>query len=124
MPLLDHVLVETIAGHRPARRFLPARRKQLLRDVALSGLDPAIFDRPKSGFVLPIDIWARRRLQPHMEAVFADEGLCRRAGLRSRAVQTLWRSFVRGRPGIHWSRVWAICVLLSWCRNHDVSLEP
>ena len=27
--------------------------------TALAALDPAIFDRPKAGFVLPIDTWAR-----------------------------------------------------------------
>jgi asparagine synthase (glutamine-hydrolysing) len=37
-------------------------------------------------------------------------------------VQTLWRAFLRGRPGIHWSRVWALYVLLWWCREHDVFL--
>ena len=123
VPLLDHVLAETVAGIDPERRFSPARKKQLLRDVALAGLDPAIFDRPKSGFVLPIDTWARQRLRA------ADGGRSsptRRwpgsVGLRGEAVHTLWRSFVDGRPGLYWSRVWAIYVLLSWCQTHDVSL--
>ncbi len=123
VPLLDHVLAETASGIDLSRRFVPLGRKQLLRELALSRLDPAIFERPKSGFVLPIDVWARRRLQPDMEVVFADEELCRRAGLRGKAVQTLWQAFLRGRPGIHWSRVWALYVLLWWCREHDVSLQ-
>ena len=122
VPLLDHVLAETIAGIDPARRFEPARKKQLLRDVALSRLDPAIFDRPKSGFVLPIDTWARQRLQPQMEALFADEGLARRCGLAGQAVQILWRSFTDGRPGLYWSRVWALYVLLSWAKTHEMSM--
>jgi len=122
VPLLDHVLAETAAGIDPARRFSPPGRKQLLRDVALRGLPPAMFDRPKSGFVLPIDAWARRRLQPQMQGLFADADLARRAGLHAPAVQTLWRSFSEGRPGLYWSRVWALYVLLSWCRTHDVSI--
>jgi asparagine synthase (glutamine-hydrolysing) len=122
VPLLDHVLVETVAGLPPDRRFSPPRKKQLLREAALARLDPAVFDRPKSGFVLPIDTWARRRLQPQMEAVFADEALAARAGVQSSAVATLWRSFSEGRPGQYWSRVWSLYVLLSWCQTHDVSL--
>jgi asparagine synthase (glutamine-hydrolysing) len=122
VPLLDHVLAETAAGIEPARRFHPPQKKQLLRDVALGRLDPGLFDRPKSGFVLPIDTWARRRLQPQMDAVFADGPLAKRAGLRGDTVKTLWRSFTSGRPGLYWSRVWAIYVLLSWCRTHDVGL--
>jgi asparagine synthase (glutamine-hydrolysing) len=123
VPLLDHVLAETVSGIDPARRFRPPLKKQLLRDAALARLDPAIFDRPKSGFVLPIDTWARRRLQPEMEAIFADPELARRVGLRNDAVRTLWGSFVAGRPGLYWSRVWALYALLSWCRTHEVSLD-
>jgi asparagine synthase (glutamine-hydrolysing) len=122
VPLLDHVLYEALAGVDPERRFLPPRKKQLLRDVALARLDPAIFDRPKSGFVLPIDAWARRSLQPQMEVLLGDAALARRVGLRPEAVRTLWRSFAAGRPGLYWSRVWAIYVLLSWCQTHDVAL--
>ena len=122
VPLLDHVLAETAAGIDPARRFSPPGRKQLLRDLALSGLDPAIFDRPKRGFVLPIDTWARRRLRAPMEAVFADGELAARAGLRGEALKTLWRSFSEGRKGLYWSRVWALYVLLSWCRTHDLGM--
>jgi asparagine synthase (glutamine-hydrolysing) len=122
VPLLDHVLIETVAGIDPKRRFFPSRKKQLLRDVALSRLDPRIFDRPKSGFVLPIDVWARQRLEAKMGALFADTALVRRAGLREEAVQTLWRSFTARRPGLYWSRVWSFYILLSWCQTHDVSL--
>jgi asparagine synthase (glutamine-hydrolysing) len=122
VPLLDHVLAETVAGIDPVRRFSPLGKKRLLRQVALARLDPAIFDRPKSGFVLPIDAWARQRLQPQMEAAFADDGLAKRVGLRGPALQTLWRSFTERRPGLYWSRIWAIYVLLSWCQTHDVRL--
>jgi asparagine synthase (glutamine-hydrolysing) len=123
VPLLDHVLAETVAGVDPDRRFAPLGKKQLLRDVALAKLDPALFDRPKSGFVLPIDTWARRRLQPRMQALFADEALVRRVGLSGDSVRTLWRSFSAGRPGLYWSRVWSLFVLLSWCQAHDLGLE-
>jgi asparagine synthase (glutamine-hydrolysing) len=123
VPLLDHRLIETIAGIDTNRRFRPLGRKQLLRDLALARLDPSLFERPKSGFVLPIGVWARRRLQGRMEEVFADTSLAGRAGLRPEAVAILWKSFLAGRPGLYWSRVWAVYVLLEWCRRHDVSLD-
>jgi len=122
VPLLDWALWEKVAGIDPARRFSPLGKKRLLRDLALERLDPAIFDRPKSGFVLPIGEWAKRRLQPEMERLLSDAPSVRRAGLRPETVQTLWRSYVAGRPGLYWSRVWSIYALLSWCENHDVAL--
>jgi asparagine synthase (glutamine-hydrolysing) len=122
VPLLDHVLCETVAGLDPARRFSPPGKKQALRDAALAGLDPAIFDRPKSGFVLPIEEWARRSLQPELQRLLTDTELVSRVGLRAETVRTLWASYLAKKPGLHWSRVWSIYVLLAWCKNHDMAL--
>jgi asparagine synthase (glutamine-hydrolysing) len=122
VPLLDHVLCEKVAGIDPARRFSPLGKKRLLRDLALARLDPALFDRPKSGFVLPIGKWAKRRLQPEMERLLSDAALVSRVGLQPETVHTLWRSYVSGKPGLYWSRVWSIYVLLSWCQNLDMAL--
>lgn len=122
VPLLDHVLCERVAGIDPARRFFPPLKKQLLRDAGLSRLDPALFDRPKSGFVLPIAEWARRRLQPEMRRVLSDAGLVSRVGLQPKTVADFWRSFCAGRPGLYWSRAWSLYVLLAWCERHDMVL--
>lgn len=122
VPLLDPVLCETISRVDPSLRFLPHGRKQLLRDVALSGLDPSMFDRPKSGFVLPIEAWSRRSLQSEMGRVLSDAGLVSRVGLCPEAVQTLWRSYLSGRSGWYWTRPWSLYVLLRWCERHDVEL--
>ncbi|HUN74844.1 MAG TPA: asparagine synthase (glutamine-hydrolyzing) [Steroidobacteraceae bacterium] len=122
VPLLDWALCEKVAGVDPARRFSPPRKKRLLRDLALARLDPALFDRPKSGFVLPIGEWARRRLQPEMQRLLSDAPLASRAGLRPETVQTLWRSYTAGSPGLYWSRVWSIYALLSWVQTHDMAL--
>jgi asparagine synthase (glutamine-hydrolysing) len=122
VPLLDHVLCETVSGIDPARRFSPPRRKQLLRDIALTRLDPTLFDRPKSGFVLPIDGWAKRRLQPEIERLLTDAELISRIGLCAGTVRTLWASYLAGKPVLPWSRLWSIYVLLAWCQTHEVGL--
>jgi asparagine synthase (glutamine-hydrolysing) len=121
VPLLDHVLYELVSGIDPDRRFAPPKKKQLLRDIALSGLDQSIFDRPKSGFVLPIGDWTRRGLQAEVERVLLDPSLTARAGLRVDTIRTLWKSYLSGRSGLYWSRIWALYILLVWCRDHDIS---
>jgi asparagine synthase (glutamine-hydrolysing) len=94
-----------------------------LREVALSRLDPAIFDRPKAGFVLPIDVWARQGLQAEMDALLCDPQAARKVGLESDSVKTLWQSFLAGRSGLYWSRIWALYILLWWCQTHELSLD-
>src|SRR5467141_3377738 len=62
LPLVDQVLFEAVSRLPDAPRYEPVRRKAALRRIGLRGLDPALFDRPKSGFVLPFDRWIRRGL--------------------------------------------------------------
>jgi asparagine synthase (glutamine-hydrolysing) len=121
LPLVDHVLFEEVDRLPDEVRFFPIRTKALLRRVGLRGVDPALLDRPKSGFVLPYDRWIRRRLGAAMEETMRDPEAARSAGLRPEAVERLWRAFLGGAPGVYWSRVWAIYVLIHWCRRHGVS---
>jgi asparagine synthase (glutamine-hydrolysing) len=90
--------------------------------VAMPGLDPTMFDRPKAGFVLPIDVWAKAELKPQIEATFQDRDLAQRTGIDPEAVGKPWRAYQAGAPGLYWSRVWAMFVLLWWCQRHRVSL--
>jgi asparagine synthase (glutamine-hydrolysing) len=98
VPLLDHLVIEAAARLSDRRRFEPLGRKQALRDAALDGLDPAIFDRPKSGFVLPIERWARGGMQREVAETLRDARACQAAGLAPQAVARLWSAFEAGPP--------------------------
>ena len=123
VPLLDHVVVETAFAVPDAERFGRPTTKQLLRRLALADLDPAIFDRRKAGFVLPIDRWARHEMRNIIAETFSDAELCRNVGLEPSAVQRLWQAFLAGHSGIYWTRMWAIFVLLWWCREQRVCIN-
>ncbi len=123
LPLLDHCVVEEAVRLAPGPRFEPLGKKVALRRAALGGLDPALFDRPKSGFVLPIDVWCYQFLRPIITETFADEAACRQVGLSSKALGRLWSSYQACAPGMYWSRVWSLFVLLRWCRQVGASLH-
>lgn len=122
VPLLDHRVVEAAQAVPEAARFRPLGKKRLLKELAMPGLDPAIFDRPKAGFVLPIEVWAKDRLAGQIQATFADRALARDVGLDPDALGRLWRAFRDSAPGLYWSRIWAPFVLLDWCRRHKMAL--
>jgi asparagine synthase (glutamine-hydrolysing) len=64
VPLLDHRLVE-FALSLPPRWLvspLPVEGKRLLRGVAIPLLPPRILDRPKQGFVVPLNEWMQECL--------------------------------------------------------------
>src|SRR5262249_16679923 len=58
-----------------------AGKKSLLRRIALRGLDPKLFERPKAGFVLPFDRWIRKGLFKAMDRTLCDPEAVRAAGL-------------------------------------------
>jgi asparagine synthase (glutamine-hydrolysing) len=122
VPLLDHVLLETLWQVPVPRRYLPLQRKQLLRDVGLARLSPALFERPKRGFELPMALWARRALRGEIERTMTDVSLAHRVGLDGEVVARTYRAFQDGAPGLYWSRVWALFVLLRYARTHRLEL--
>lgn len=123
VPLLDHVFIESVAGLTPDTRYQPLGKKQVLRDLAARYLNPDIFDRPKSGFVLPLDVWCKSSIQEKISELFNDEDLCLSVGINSSSLQQLLSAFNNNQPGIYWTRIWGIYILLAWCKNNQVSLH-
>jgi asparagine synthase (glutamine-hydrolysing) len=123
VPFLDHEVVDAAYALDDSQRFEPLGRKQVLRDVALGDLDQSLFERPKSGFVLPIDRWARDGLREEITTAFGDRDFCEAAGLDAGAVGRLWSAYLRGTPGLYWSRIWAVYVLGWWCREYGLSVR-
>jgi asparagine synthase (glutamine-hydrolysing) len=122
LPLVDQVLVDLVNRMPDDVRFQPVGRKQLLRKIGLEGLDPRLFERPKRGFVLPYERWIRRRLGREMDDTMRDPQSARAVGLNPQTVARLWEGFQAGQPGLYWSRVWALYVLMRWCHAHGVLL--
>jgi asparagine synthase (glutamine-hydrolysing) len=120
VPLVDQVLFESVDRLPDQVRYQPLGRKTALRRIGLRGLDPALFDRPKSGFVMPFDRWIRRGLKDAMDQALRDPLAVAPTGLDPKAVEQLWRAFLDGAPGIYWSRIWSVYVYVRWCHRHRV----
>ncbi len=122
LPLVDQHLLTQVNRLPDAMRYQPIRRKALLRRIGLRGLSPQLFDRPKSGFELPYDRWMRSRLGKTMGETFNDRAAVRAAGLNPAAVLRLWNAYLANTPGLYWSRVWSLYVLVRWCSRNGVSI--
>jgi asparagine synthase (glutamine-hydrolysing) len=120
VPLVDQILFESVDRLPDQVRYRPLGRKAMLRRIGLRGLDPALFDRPKSGFVLPFDRWIRRGLKDAMDQTLRDPQAIAPVGLDPAAVERLWRAFLDGAPGMYWSRVWSVYVFVRWCHRNRV----
>ena len=122
LPLVDSVVTEAVNRLPDDERYGPLGKKALLRKIGLEGLDPMLFARPKSGFVLPFDRWIRESLGARMDETMRDASLARAVGLNGDAVSRLWAAFQAGAPGLYWSRIWALYILIRWCHQYGVLL--
>jgi asparagine synthase (glutamine-hydrolysing) len=120
VPLVDQVLLESVDRLPDHARYCPLGQKAMLRRIGLRGLDPALFERPKSGFVLPFDRWIRRGLKDAMDQTLRDPQTIAPVGLDPVAVERLWRAFLDGAPGMYWSRIWSVYVFIRWCHRNRI----
>ena len=120
VPLVDQVLFESVDSLSDQTRYRPLGQKAMLRRIGLRGLDPVLFDRPTSGFVLPFDRWIRRGMKDTMDQTMRDSQAVVPVGLDPAAVERLWRAFLGGAPGVYWSRVWSVYVFIRWCHRNRV----
>jgi asparagine synthase (glutamine-hydrolysing) len=120
VPLVDQVILESVDRLPDHARYRPLGQKAMLRRIGLRGLDPALFERPKRGFVLPFDRWIRRGLKDAMDQTLRDPQAIAPVGLDPVAVERLWRAFLEGAPGMYWSRIWSVYVFIRWCHRNRV----
>jgi asparagine synthase (glutamine-hydrolysing) len=107
VPFLDHELVEYVLGLPVTVKKSYAGVKGLLVEACRDLLPSSVYDRPKSGFVLPMKPWMRGPL-----ASFVGEGLreaTERHLLPRTFVDEMSEAFQRER--LHWTRLWSIVVL-------------
>jgi asparagine synthase (glutamine-hydrolysing) len=121
-PFLDHRVVELAMAMPIGRklRLRGGRSKVVLKQAFAEFLPPAIRDRPKMGFGVPLDRWFRGELEPELRAVLLDPVALGRGLFQPEAVATLVDEHTRGRRD-HSQRLWTLLMLELWFRNH---LDP
>jgi asparagine synthase (glutamine-hydrolysing) len=125
-PLLDHVLVETVARLPGRWKLVPGRRnrtKALLIDALPVALPDRIVRRPKRGFVFPWERWLRAELKPRVSNLLSEPNTLQAAGFAPGAVQRLWNDFLASKPGVRYTDILALVHLLYWVRQHGLTVS-
>jgi asparagine synthase (glutamine-hydrolysing) len=121
-PFTDNLFVEHVWRFPGRLRCAGAPDKPWEWRLMKPLLGDALAPRKKHGFIFPFQSW----LQAPAGRTLVGETLLEReavaaAGLEPRAVADLWETFCRGAVRIPWSRIWALFVLVHWCRRWGVS---
>lgn len=113
VPLLDHRVVEYSFGLPVDLKYRAGRGKFLLRRVLAQYVPPALFERPKMGFGIPLDHWLRHPLRELMLDTLSPDRLRREGLLNARVVETVLAEHLSGRNN-HAHRLWALLMWEMW----------
>jgi asparagine synthase (glutamine-hydrolysing) len=113
VPLLDHRLVEFAAQLPPNMKVRRLARKYLLKRVAREWLPPAIIERPKQGFPVPISLWFRREAREFLRDNLSESAVRARGLFEPAYVRQLLERHDSGHSD-HGSLLWGLLSVELW----------
>lgn len=121
VPLLDHTLVEFMAGVPPDLKLRRLTSKYLLRQTVRDLLPAPLLAKRKQGFSIPLRGWLRGPLRNTLRDVLLGEHVRRRGWLRPEVMGRMIDQHITGERD-HAHRLWALLALELWaCAYVDTS---
>jgi asparagine synthase (glutamine-hydrolysing) len=117
VPLLDNYVVDFVARLPASLKIRNGRRKHILKETAAGLLPPAILERRKQGFAVPVGVWFRGGLRELFHDVLLSPRARQRGYFEPRFIERLIREHVTGRRD-HTLRLWALVVFELWHRQY------
>lgn len=118
VPFLDHRVVE-FAWRLPLNlKLRDGKTKWLLRQVLYRYVPPALVERPKMGFGLPIDKWLRGPLRGWAEELLDERRLREEGFFRPEPIRKMWELHQSGRADVQY-HLWDALMFQSWLENQD-----
>lgn len=116
IPFLDHRLVE-FSWHVPlAWKIQQGKRKWLLRKLLHQYVPPALTERPKKGFGVPIDVWLRGPLREWAESLLEEKRLKDDGFFDPHQIRTKWEEHLRGTR--RWRfLLWDVLMFQAWVEH-------
>lgn len=112
-PFLDPGVLEVSARVPTAMKIRNGKGKWILRQILYSYVPPALIERPKTGFGIPVGDWIRGPLRPWAEELLSLEHLGRDGLLDPASIRRAWAEHCSGRRD--WThRLWIVLMFQAW----------
>ncbi len=123
VPLLDHKLMEFVARIPARLKFRNGQGKYLFKRFLKDLLPPALLNRPKMGFGVPLVHWFKSDLEGYARDILFSKRSRERGYFNQAFVDRLLVEHSRGRSD-HSQDIWRLLVFEHWCQSYlDTSSE-
>lgn len=112
-PFLDYRIIEFARTLPISFRYLPGRKKRILRDILKEYIPEAVFDHPKRGFAVPIGKWIREELRTEFEDSLTDDFLNQVPNLDVAKFKKMFKDHLNGKYDYS-SYIWRLYILSKW----------
>jgi asparagine synthase (glutamine-hydrolysing) len=113
VPLIDHRVVEFAWSLPPALKGATGPGKRLLRQVLYRHVPPALVERPKMGFAVPVGAWLAGPLRDWTESLIGADRLRREGIFDPAPIRRIWDEHRSGRRN-HEAQLWSILMFQAW----------
>jgi asparagine synthase (glutamine-hydrolysing) len=113
VPLLDHRVVEFVAGLPLDLKFRRGKGKHLLRQLLYQRVPRELVDRPKHGFTVPMATWLRGPLKDLLLTMTSSDALTAHGLFREDVVARHTREHLSGKRD-HTKKLWSLLMFQMW----------
>jgi asparagine synthase (glutamine-hydrolysing) len=117
-PFLDYRLVEWSWMLDPHFKNHRGKGKYILRKLLEQYIPKKLYDRPKSGFGIPLNSWLNHDMKEWAESHLSHSSLKSSGLIDPDAVYDLWLQFKKGKGQLH-HKIWSILMFQAWFKENQ-----
>jgi len=117
VPYLDHRVIEFALNLSPHLKYHNGTSKYILKEILYKYVPRHLFDRPKQGFAIPLNLWLNNELKYLVDDYLSEE-MINRFGLVDYSIVDYHKKAFRSGVQYHYNRLWLLIVLHKWLSEY------
>ncbi len=116
VPYLDHRVIEFALNLDPSLKFRNGITKYILKEILYQYVPKELFDRPKQGFAIPLNLWLKKELKYLIDEYLSERVIKKYNVVDYETVKNYSRAFHSGTEYLY-NRLWILIALHKWLES-------